>query len=125
MAEWAPHAPAFGALGFKLAAISVDSPERSERTRQLLVLPFPLLSDPDRSQVKAWGLLNARERGGIAVPATFVLDARGCIQWMAVEKLAERTSPASLLAYLRGARTAPASRRFFPRWRDWRRALGL
>jgi peroxiredoxin len=37
-----------------------------------LLLPFPVLSDPDATVIEPWGLLNAAEKG-IAKPALFLV----------------------------------------------------
>jgi len=47
---------------------------------------FPVLSDPQRVAIHAWGLLNPADvlvpaEGGIAYPATYVLDAGGAVRW--------------------------------------------
>ena len=57
-----------------LAAVSVDTPERSAALAEQLGLPFSLLCDPAREAVRAFGVLNEKEKGGIAYPSTFVLD---------------------------------------------------
>lgn len=123
MAEYGELAAAFGQLGYKLAALSVDSPQRSAALQKRLALPFPLLSDPERVQVKAWGIYNPRERGGIALPTTAVLDPGGRIAWIETGGTATRSRAAALLEFLRGNTGPPAARRYFPRWRDWRRLL--
>jgi hypothetical protein len=53
-----------------LFAISVDSPERNAAMVEKLRLPFPYLSDPDRSKVIIpWGVADAKDDRHIARPA--------------------------------------------------------
>jgi peroxiredoxin len=60
--------PQVAELGVRLAAVSLDSPEALGRLREDCGLGFELLSDARRETVRAWDLLNARERDGIAFP---------------------------------------------------------
>ncbi len=122
MAEFAERADEFARLGYKLAGVSADPPERSARLRQELALPFPLLSDTDRRLIRAWAVYNPRERGGIAQPATAVVTAAGELAWFEREGMARRVKAEALLAFLAGA-GAPQARGFGPRFRDFLRAL--
>jgi hypothetical protein len=73
-------------------------------------LAFPILADQGRRAVRAWNLYNARERGGIAIPAVYVLDASRRVRWCSIDRTAARVSPAGTLAFLAG-RDATATRR--------------
>ena len=43
-----------------------------------LNLPFPMLSDPDRSiSIEPYGLMNEEDPRGLAIPATVVIDPNG------------------------------------------------
>ena len=42
--------------------VSVDSPENNQRLAELLALPFPVLSDPDKQAAQAYGVLIGRSR---------------------------------------------------------------
>ncbi len=88
--------------GAELAALSVDNEERSEALRQQLALKFPLLCDPERAVVKAYGLLNAGEKGGIAFPAVFVIDRDRIVRFSAVEETARRTDVKQLVELVNG-----------------------
>ena len=58
------------AAGFRTAAIDVDSPSRHAAMVEKLKLPFPMLSDPDRSRaIIPYGLANHQDPRGLAVPA--------------------------------------------------------
>jgi peroxiredoxin len=84
-----------------LAAISVDSAERAEPVRAELNIEFPLLCDTRREVVKAYGLLNERENGGIAFPAAFVIDRNRVVRFRALEEVASRVSVDELVSLVR------------------------
>ncbi|HWG38411.1 MAG TPA: hypothetical protein VN690_11905 [Terriglobales bacterium] len=93
------------ALGFGIATVSVDT---------------------DRALVEAWGLLNPKERGGVAYPATVVLAPDATITWIEYEGMARRIRPAEMLAWLRVPSPGshpPSPRPFWPRIQDWWRAI--
>ena len=110
------------ALGYKLASLAVDAPEQARRLRAMLELHFPVLCDVDRQAVKAWGLFNRHERGGIAVPATVVMTPQGRIDLMQREGMTRRLKAGELLRHLAGDKALPRRRAVIPRWRDWWRA---
>jgi peroxiredoxin len=122
LAEFARHDGAFRRLGYHVAALSVDAPERSARLRARLGMPYPLLCDPERRTVRAWDVYNPRERGGIAHPATAVVDRAGALVWFEREAMARRAKAEDLLAFLQGG-AAPPPRAFAPRLRDFLQAL--
>jgi len=55
--------------------ISVDPPRNNARMVGKLLLPFPLLSDPEGKLARRCGLWNAEE--GVAVPSIVVVDQSG------------------------------------------------
>lgn len=56
--------------GARVVGISIDSPGQHAAMVEKLRLPFPLLSDPDRSRViTPWGLADPKDRRNIAIPA--------------------------------------------------------
>lgn len=91
----------FAAVGARIAALSVDEPVRAEAMRAQLGLPFTVLCDPERAVVTAWGLLNTREKGGIAYPAVFVLDRDRMVRYRSLDRTAARVSAEAVLAFLR------------------------
>lgn len=113
---------AFERLGYKLVSLAVDPPERARRLREMLELPFPVLCNVERQAVKAWGLYNRYERGGIAVPATVVMTPAGCIEYFQREGMTRRLKAHELVAFLGGG-GRPQRRAVIPRLRDWWRAL--
>lgn len=96
--------PQLTELGVRLAAVSVDSPEALRNLRADLGLRYELLSDAGREVVRAWGLLNPRERGGIAFPSVFVLDSGGKIVYRSLDRTASRADVTSILNFLRAYR---------------------
>lgn len=57
-------------VGARVIGISVDSPGQHAAMVEKLRLPFPLLSDPDRSKaITPWGLADPTDRRKIAIPA--------------------------------------------------------
>jgi len=126
-----------------MAALAVDSPEQSERVRRQYELPFPILCDTQREVVRAWGLFNAEEKGGIAVPAIVLVGRDHRIRLMMVEGVATRVRAADLLKFFRAhpvpadfaddmpansAEDAPSNtprqRAIFPSFLDVGRAIG-
>ncbi len=115
MADYSEHLDDFRAAGAELVAISVDDAARAEPCRQELGLKFPLLCDTRREVVKAYGLLNTRENGGIAFPASFVIDRERVVRFRALEDVATRVSVDQLLGLVRalgkGVETPAAPRK--------------
>src|ERR1700724_992949 len=68
----------FKAEGVSVAAIVVDPEENNRAMVGKLLLPFPILSDPESRVIKEWDVLNAAEHD-IATPATFGIRRDGSI----------------------------------------------
>ena len=100
MAAYQKQLEAFRRLQADLIAVSVDSPPRSEKMKKELGLGFSLLSDPERDAIRAWSLLNRRERGGIAFPAVFVIDRAGRVVFRSLDRTHVRVDPAPVLTFL-------------------------
>jgi peroxiredoxin len=101
LAEFRDLSEDFRSLGVHIAALAVDSPEQSDRVRRQYELPFPILCDTQKEVVRAWGLFNAEEKGGIAVPAVVLLGRDRRIRLIVVEGIANRVRAADLLEFLR------------------------
>ena len=114
MADYAKLAGDFRDAGAGIAAISVDPPDRSARMRKDLSIPFPLLSDSDRATIIEWGVLNANEKGGIAIPSTFLIDRERKVRFAKVEDMMMRIEPRAMLEFVRakpsGAPSIPRAR---------------
>ncbi len=88
--------------------MSVDPPWRSARVHRDLALTFPLLCDAGKRIVTAWGLLNEREAGGIAVPATFIVRPGLTVGFASVDDVTSRIGADDVLAALAAAPKAAA-----------------
>ena len=118
MADYREHYGEIRATGASVAAISVDPPEKSDAVRQELQLPFPILCDTERRVVQQWDIYNAREKGGIAKPAIFIIDRDRSVRYHSIDTKSVRV-PASEIV-----RIPPARRKlYFPRLADFIRAI--
>ena len=104
----------------------MDTPERSAALAQQLDLPFPLLCDPAREIVRAYGVFNEKEKGGIAYPATFVLDRERAVRFRSLDRTASRVNLDGLFDYLRRgldaqAPVTPERKRLLPHLADFGR----
>jgi hypothetical protein len=60
--------------GVRIVAISIDAPERNAAMVEKLSLPFPYLSEPDRSQaIIPYGVADEKDERHIARPAIVVV----------------------------------------------------
>jgi peroxiredoxin len=91
----------FEAEGVDLAAIVVDPEENNRAMVDKLLLPFPILSDPDSRVIREWDLLNAAEHD-IARPAIFGIRPDGVISYRYVgEDYTDRPTDRELFAGLK------------------------
>ena len=69
--------------GVDVVAISPDKPEKLAKFRDAEKLNFPLLSDPERKVLSAWGAFGEKKMYGKTVQgvirSTFVVDEKGKI----------------------------------------------
>jgi peroxiredoxin len=106
LADYRDKVQQFAAAGYGIVALSVDEPQRSAGLRRDEALPFPILCDVNREVVRAWDLFNEREKGGIAVPATFVIDRDRKVRFASVDKVTARVDADGVLAAIRSGQTA-------------------
>ena len=70
--------------GFAVVGLSPDKPEKLAKFREKEGLTFPLLSDPDKSTLEAYGAFGEKKLYGKTVVgvirSTFVIDAKGRIE---------------------------------------------
>lgn len=70
--------------GLDVVGISPDKPEKLAKFRDAEGLTFPLLSDPDRTVLTAWGAFGEKSMYGKTVQgvirSTFVVDEKGKIE---------------------------------------------
>jgi peroxiredoxin len=84
----------------EVVAISVDPPATSASMRRDLGIEFPILSDTTRETITAWGVLNSAEKGGIAIPSTFLIDRDLRVRFSSAEGIARRVSAREMLAFV-------------------------
>jgi peroxiredoxin len=101
LAEFRDSFSDFRALGVQIAGVAVDSPEQSERVRLQYELPFPILCDTEKQLIRAWGLYNGKERGGIALPAVVLIGLDRRFRLIMMEGIATRVRAADLIELLR------------------------
>jgi peroxiredoxin len=91
----------FESRGAQVAGISVDPPSNNARMVGKLLLPFPLLSDPEGELVRLFGLWNEEE--GVAVPSVVVVDQSGEVRYVySGTDVADRPRNEEVLAALDG-----------------------
>lgn len=125
MAEYRDQYETIRGAGADLAAVSVDGPARSERVRRELRLPFPILCDVKRELITAWGIM-AKMKGGIALPAVFVVDQDRRVRFRSIDTKSRRVPTAAIVDFLRSGMPAAAEagrNKRFPRLEDWTRAI--
>jgi peroxiredoxin Q/BCP len=125
LADYRDHYAEISAAGASVVAVSVDAAVESEALRTQLSLPFPILCDIERTVIREWGLLNARERGGIAKPSVFVVAPDLRTQYAAVDTVAHRVAASEILSGL-NTRTDDAHvqrKTYVPLPGDWIRAI--
>ena len=70
--------------GYAVVGISPDKPEKLARFRERDALAIPLLSDPDKSVMKAYGAFGEKKMYGKVVEgvirSTFVIDEQGKVE---------------------------------------------
>jgi peroxiredoxin len=62
----------FERAGLQVAAIVVDEPSKNLAMVEKLLLPFPILSDPEAKVIHAYEVWNPGD-GGVAKPALFLV----------------------------------------------------
>ena len=75
---------ALDAAGYAVLGISPDKPEKLAKFRERDAVSFPLLSDPDKAVLQAYGAFGEKTMYGKTVTGvirpTFVVDERGTIE---------------------------------------------
>jgi peroxiredoxin len=109
--------------GIDVVALSVDDEERAEAMRRRLHLPYLVLCDPSRRVLREWGLLNKHKAGGIAIPATVLLDRDRAILYFSRDTVTMRTMPRHLLTIAANTPIGRTRTVVLPRLREWRQIL--
>jgi peroxiredoxin len=101
LASYARKYEEFESRGAQIAGISVDPPSNNARMVGKLLLPFPLLSDPEGELARLCGLWNAEE--GVALPSVVVIDQSGEVRYLySGTDVADRPRDEEVLAALDG-----------------------
>lgn len=93
--------PEFQRLGVAVASVSVSSPQQTRAFRQHSRLPFPLIADPERDVIRAYGVYHflSLEAFRMARPSSFLIDRDGRIRFIYVgANQLDRPAPELLLA---------------------------
>ena len=91
--------------------MSIDSPAQNAAMIEKLSLPFPLLSDPDRSRlIEPMGVADPNDARDLARPAMVLIGPDGAEQWRFVSRdYADRLPNDEVLEHVR-ALALPATR---------------
>ena len=97
--------------GAVVVAIDVDSPGQHAAMVEKLNLPFPMLSDPDRSlAIGPYRLMNETDPRHLAIPATVVIDPEGSeVMRLVSRDFADRPFEDEVLSLLQSLRLAPVA----------------
>lgn len=93
----------FLAAGARIVSVSIDSPGQNAAMVEKLRLPFPLLSDPDRSAViSPFDVADPNDARELARPAVVLVDPSGNERFRFVSRdFAERLPEADVLEQVR------------------------
>jgi hypothetical protein len=101
----------FLAAGVRLYAISIDSPERNAAMVEKLSLPFPYLSDPDRSKaIVPYGVADEKDDRLISRPALIAITPNRQEAFRFVSRdFAERMPEAEVVAAVQRLNLLPTT----------------
>jgi peroxiredoxin Q/BCP len=101
LASYARGYDRFQELGISVVGVSVDDTTRNRAMVEKLVLPFPLLADPEGRVVAEWGVYDEQQR--IAVPSIFLVRPDSTIAYRYVgDDFADRPGDEEIFAALGG-----------------------
>jgi peroxiredoxin Q/BCP len=82
--DFSENLPALNAVGLTVLGISPDAPAKLAKFREKEGSTFPLLSDPDRTALSAYGAYGEKMNYGKktmgVIRSTFVIDADGTVE---------------------------------------------
>lgn len=92
----------FAANNAKVVAIVSDDTETNAALSKRLEVTFPILSDPDLTAIRAYGVEHVGK--DISLPATVVVNADGTVRWVYVgDRPTDRPLLPDVLRVLEGA----------------------
>ena len=96
MASYARQWERFEQTGLQAVGIVVDPVENNAAMVDKLLLPFPILSDPEGRVIREYGVWNDGE-GGLAKPSLFLLQPDGSVRFKYIgEDFADRPTDEEL-----------------------------
>lgn len=103
--SFAQHEAQFKELGCQVLGVSTDSvySHKAWYERDLQEVKYPVLADTAHSVSRDYGVLI--EDKGIALRGTFLIDPKGCLQWMSVNALGVGRSVEEIVRTLEALRT--------------------
>jgi peroxiredoxin len=93
-----------------VVGVVVDPVATNAELARAAALEFPILSDPDRRMIDAYGLRHVAAHDGqdIAFSASVLIDAAGMVRWTSVTRnVRVRPSPDQVLAAIDALGAAP------------------
>jgi uncharacterized protein YndB with AHSA1/START domain len=100
LAEIQRRSDTYTKLNTKVFALSTDSPKQSASLIKKMNFSLTLLCDEDRKVVDLFELRNPFEHGGIAYPATFIVNPKGKICYRSLDGTANRVDLTDELSFL-------------------------
>ena len=96
---------------FRVFVVSVDSPQQHSAMVEKLSLPFPMLSDPDRSaMIEPLGVSDPNDHRNISRPAMILFDTDGAEKWRFISRdYADRLPEDAALEVARSLNLAPTT----------------
>ena len=75
--------------------------------------------------MQQWDIYNAREKGGIAKPAVFIIDRDRSVRYHSIDTTSVRVPASEIVSILQTKEEAPPARRklYFPHLADFIRAI--
>lgn len=99
IATLAKDYPKFQKLNAEIIAISTDTPEGAQKTKEKSQAPFPILIDEDNEIIQLYkvdtkkrelkdmpALMHGKKAGTYAMPAVFIIDTEGIIRYSYIGK---------------------------------------
>jgi uncharacterized membrane protein len=100
LAEIQRRSDTYTKLNTKVFALSTDSPKQSASLIEKMNFSLTLLCDDDRKVVDLFKLKNPFEHGGIAYPATFIINPKGKICYRSLDGTVNRVDLTDELSFL-------------------------
>ena len=97
----------FRLLDTRIVCVASAEPSLLAFFRHERGIPFAIVSDHGKHVTGSWGLLDEHDHGGVAHPATFVLDRNLVVRQRTLDAPARRTSADAILHFVRRGGAAP------------------